>query len=52
MYNNLVDQLDINKTKNYHGTCENFKEPYNNHAASFRNKNKEKSTNSQSTSES
>ena len=29
----------------YNGTCEkNFKERYNNHTASFRNENKEKST--------
>ena len=36
---------DINQTKNYYGTCEkNFKEYYNKHTASFRNKNKEKST--------
>ena len=45
MYNALVDRLDTNKTKHYYGTCEkNFKERYNNHTASFRNKNKEKST--------
>ena len=32
-------------TKSYYGTCEkSFKERYNNHTASFRNKNKEKST--------
>ena len=35
-----------NEIKHYYGTCEkNFKERYNNHTvASFRNKNKEKST--------
>ena len=45
VYNALVDGLDTNKTKHYHGTCEkNFKERYNNNRASFRNKNKEKST--------
>ena len=45
VYNALVDRLDTNKTKHYYGTCEkNFKERYNNHIASFRNKNKEKST--------
>ena len=44
MYNALVDWLDTNKTKPY-GTCEkDFEERYNNHTASFRNKNKEKST--------
>ena len=43
--NALVDLIDTNKTKHYYGTCEkNFKERYNNHTASFRNKNKEKST--------
>ena len=45
MYNALVDWLDTNKTKHYYGTCEkNFKECYNNHTASLRNKNKDKST--------
>ena len=45
VYNALVDRLDSNKTKHYYGTCKkNFKEHYNNHRASFRNKNKEKST--------
>ena len=45
VYNVLVDRLDTNKTKHYYGTCEkNFKERYNNHATSFRNKNKEKTT--------
>ena len=40
MYNALVDRLDTNKTNYYYGTCKkNFKERYNNHAASFRNKN-------------
>ena len=44
-YNALVDWLDTNKTKHYYGTCEkNFKECYNNHTASLRNKNKDKST--------
>ena len=39
--NALVYQLDTNKTKHYYETCEkNFKEHYNNHNASFRNKNK------------
>ena len=37
--------LDINQIKNYYGNCEkNFKERYNNHTASFRNKSKEEST--------
>ena len=45
VYNALVDWLDTNKTKHYYGTCEkNFKERYNNHTTSFKNKNKEKST--------
>ena len=45
VYNALVDLLDTNKTKHYYRTYEkNFKERYNNHTASFRNKNKEKST--------
>ena len=45
VYNASVDRLDTNKTKHYYGTCEtNFKERYNNHTTSFRNKNKEKST--------
>ena len=45
MYNTLVDRLDASKTKYSDGTCEkNFKERYNNHTASFRNQNKEKST--------
>ena len=45
MYTTLVDRLDTSKIKHYYGTCEkNFKECYNNHTASFRNKNKEKST--------
>ena len=39
MYNASVDRLDTNKTKHYYGTCEkNFKECYNNHTASFKNK--------------
>ena len=34
---------DINQIKNYYCTCEQtFKERYNNHAAPFRNKSKEK----------
>ena len=45
VYNALLGRLDTNKTKHYYGTCEkNFKERYNNHTASFRNKTKEKST--------
>ena len=45
MYNASVDRLDTNETKDYYGTCEkNFKERFNNHTASFRNKSKEKST--------
>ena len=45
VYNALVDWLVTNKTKHYYGTCEKkFKERYNNHITSFRNKNKEKST--------
>ena len=45
VYNASVYRLDTNKTQHYYGTCEkNFKERYNNHTASFRNKNKEKST--------
>ena len=45
VYNVSVDRLDTNETKHYYGTCEkNFKERYNNHTASFRNKSKEKST--------
>ena len=45
VYNTSVDRLDTNKIKHYYGTCEkNFKECYNNHTGSFRNKNKEKST--------
>ena len=44
MYNTLVDWLDTKKTKHYCGTFEkNFKKCYNNHTASFRNKNKGKS---------
>ena len=36
----LDERLDTNKTKHYYGTCEkNFKEGYNNHTTSFRNKN-------------
>ena len=45
MHNALADRLDTNNTKHYYGTCEkNFKERYNNHKASFRDKNKEKNT--------
>ena len=45
VYNASVDRLDTNETKHYYGTCEkNFKERYNNHTASFRNKNNEKSS--------
>ena len=45
VYHAQVDRSDINQTKNYYGTCEKiFKERYNNHTASFRNKSKEKST--------
>ena len=45
VYTALVDWLDTSKIKHYYGTCEkNFKVCYNNHTASFRNKNKEKST--------
>ena len=45
MYNALVDRLDISNIKHYYGTCEkNFKDRFNNYTASFRNKNKEKST--------
>ena len=42
-----VDRFDINHIKSCYGTCEkSFKEHYNNHTASFRNKNEEKSTES------
>ena len=44
VYKALVDRLDTNKTQHYYGTCKSFKERYNNHTASFRNKNKEKNT--------
>ena len=45
VYHAQVDRSNINQTKNYYGTCEkNFKERYNDHTASFTNKNKEKST--------
>ena len=38
--NALDERLDTNKTKHYYGACEkNFKEGYNNHTTSFRNKN-------------
>ena len=44
VYNASVDRLDTDETKHYYRTCEkNFKERYNNHAASFRNNSKEKS---------
>ena len=40
VHNALVERLDTNKTKHYYETCKkNFKERYNNHTASFRNKN-------------
>ena len=43
VYNTSVDMLDTNETKHYYGTYEkNFKERYNNHTSSFRNKSKEK----------
>ena len=45
VYNATVETLDLTSTKNYYGTSEGtFKERYNNHTASFRNKTKEKST--------
>ena len=45
VYHEQVDRSDINQTKNYYGTCKKkFKGRYNNHATSFRNKTKEKST--------
>ena len=45
VYQALVDRSDINQTKSYYGTCKNnFKERYNNHSASFKNKSKDKST--------
>ena len=41
IYHGQLDKSDINQTKNYYITCEkNFKERYDNHTASFRNKNK------------
>ena len=41
----MPDGSDRNQTKSYYGTCKkNFKEHYNNHTASFRNKTKEQST--------
>ena len=47
VYHPQVDRSDINQTKNYYVTCEkNFKERYNNHITSFRNKSKEKVQNS------
>ena len=45
VYHAQVDRSDINQTKNYYRTCEkNFREHYNIHTASFRNTNKENST--------
>ena len=45
VYHAQVDRSDINQTKSYYGTCEkNFKERYNNHTTSFRNKSKDKRT--------
>ena len=44
VYHAQADRSDINQTKHYYGTCEKkFKERYNNHTTSFRNKSKEKS---------
>ena len=44
VYNASVDRLDTNETKHYYETCEkNFKQHYNNHTATFRNKIKEES---------
>ena len=45
VYNASFDRLVTNETKHYYGTCEkNYKDRYNNHTGSFRNKSKEKST--------
>ena len=45
IYKASVERPDTNETKHYYGTCDkNFKERYNSHTASFRNKSKEKST--------
>ena len=45
VYHAQVYRSDINQTKSYYGTCEKtFKESYNNHTTSFRNKTQEKST--------
>ena len=45
VYHAQVDRSDINQTKSYYCTCEkNFKERYNNHTTSFRNKSKDKRT--------
>ena len=45
VYHTQVDRSDINQTKNYYGTCKKtFKERYNSHTASFRNKNLKKIT--------
>ena len=44
VYNASVDRLDTNETKHYYETCEkNFKQHYNNHTVTFRNKIKEES---------
>ena len=41
VHNASYDKLDTNETKLYHGACKkNFKERYNNHTTSFRNKSK------------
>ena len=45
VYHAQVDGSDIKQTKHYYSFCEkNFKEPFNNHAPSFRNKSKERCT--------
>ena len=45
VYHAQVHRSDINQTKSYQGTWEKFfKERYNNHVPSFRNKTKEKGT--------
>ena len=44
-YHAEIDRSDINQNKNLYGSCKkNFKECYNNHTTSFRNKSKEKNT--------
>ena len=44
VYHAQIDRSDINRTKSCYVTCEkNFKERYNNHTTSFRNKTKDKS---------